>query len=60
MFTSVREACDGVAGPSYWQQYGAYNDAKGEPTQVNAVSHGCAPAWFRGVSIINTASKKGV
>ena len=37
----------GVAGPSYWEQYGAYDDAKGEPTQLNAVSHGCSPARFR-------------
>ena len=48
------QACDGVAGPSYWQQYGAYNDAKGEPTQVNAVSHGCSPARFRQIDVLVT------
>lgn len=48
------QACDAVAGPSYWQQYGAYADAKGEPTQLNAVSHGCSPARFRQVNVILT------
>jgi TldD protein len=48
------QACDGVAGPSYWEQHGVYTDAKGEPMQINAVSHGCSPARFRQINVIVT------
>jgi TldD protein len=47
-------ACDGIAGPSYFQMYGATNDGKGEPIQVNAVTHGCSPARFRNVNVLVT------
>lgn len=48
------QSCDLIADPSYWQQYGAPNDGKGEPEQINSVSHGCSPARFRQVSVIQT------
>jgi TldD protein len=48
------QACDAIAGPSYWQQYGAPNDGKGEPVQINSVSHGCSPARFRQINVIQT------
>jgi TldD protein len=48
------QACDRIAGPSYWQQWGAPNDGKGEPEQINAVSHGCSPARFRQINVIQT------
>ena len=48
------QACDGIAGPSYWQQFGTSGDAKGEPTQINAMSHGCSPSRFRGINVIIT------
>jgi TldD protein len=38
---------------SYWLG-GTFTDGKGEPGQVNSVSHGCVPARFRQVNIINT------
>ena len=38
---------------SYWLG-GAFNDGKGEPSQVSTVSHGCPPARFRNVTILNT------
>ncbi len=47
-------ACDGIAGSSFWQQYGAPNDGKGEPEQVNAVSHGCSPSRFRQINVLQT------
>jgi len=46
--------CDLVGGPSSWTLHGALNDGKGEPGQSNAVGHGCPPARFRGVNILNT------
>ena len=47
-------ACDGIAGPSYWQQFGAPSDGKGEPAQSNAVSHGCSPSRFRQINVLQT------
>jgi len=52
--TDFWQACDLIAGPSYWQQWGAPNDGKGEPEQINSVSHGCSPARFRQVNVIQT------
>jgi TldD protein len=52
--TDFWTSLDGIAGPSYWQQYGAPNDGKGEPTQINSVSHGCSPARFRQINVIVT------
>src|SRR5271165_1838581 len=47
-------ACDGISGPSYWQQFGAPGDGKGEPLQINAVSHGCSPSRFRQINVLAT------
>ena len=41
---------------SYWL-WGAFGDAKGQPTQANAVSHGCPPTRHRGINVINTGRK---
>ena len=38
---------------SYWLG-GSFGDGKGQPGQSNSVSHGCVPARFRGVTIVNT------
>ena len=48
------QACDGIAGPPYWRQYGTTGDAKGEPTQINSISHGCSPSRFRQIDVILT------
>jgi len=48
------QSCTGIAGPAYWQQFGSFFDGKGEPEQINAVSHGCSPARFRQVNVILT------
>ena len=39
-------SCDLLGGPRSWELHGALYDGKGEPGQVNAVSHGCPPARF--------------
>ena len=48
------QACDGTAGPAYWRQFGTTGDAKGEPTQINSISHGCSPTRFRQINVILT------
>ena len=45
---------DMLGGPSSYWTGGAFNDGKGEPSQSNSVSHGCVPARFRNVTILNT------
>ena len=36
--------------------WGTSADGKGEPGQTNAVSHGCPPARFRNITVLNTAA----
>ena len=48
------QACDGIAGQKFWEQSGTPGDGKGEPMQTNSVSHGCAPARFRKINVIQT------
>jgi TldD protein len=45
---------DMVGGPKSYFMGGAFNDAKGQPVQVNAVSHGSPVARFHDVNVINT------
>jgi TldD protein len=45
---------DMIGGKSSYFMGGAFNDGKGQPPQSNAVSHGCVPARFKGVNIVNT------
>jgi TldD protein len=48
-------ACDGIGGKALWENLGLNNDGKGQPPQINAMSHGCAPARFRRINILRTA-----
>jgi TldD protein len=52
-------ACVLLGGAKEWELGGVMSDGKGEPAQSNAVSHGCPPARFRQVSILNTNQRKG-
>ncbi len=49
-------SCDGLGGPETYRLWGTSADGKGEPGQVNAVSHGCPPARFRNVTVLNTGA----
>jgi TldD protein len=46
-------SCDAIGGARAWELHGSMSDGKGEPAQTNAVSHGCPPARFRKVNILN-------
>jgi TldD protein len=48
---------DLIGGRSSYTLGGSFFDGKGQPGQVNAVSHGSPPARFRGVNVINTGRK---
>lgn len=45
-------SCDGIAGREEWAAWGVPNCGKGQPMQVAEMSHGCAPARFRGVTFL--------
>ncbi len=46
-----------IGGPRSYHLGGAFGDAKGQPGQSNAVSHGCTPSLFTQVNIINTGRR---
>ncbi|NKB34042.1 MAG: twin-arginine translocation signal domain-containing protein [Pseudomonadales bacterium] len=48
-------ALDVIGGDSTYFLGASFGDAKGQPIQVNAVSHGCPISLFRDIDIINTA-----
>jgi TldD protein len=50
-------AMDMIGGKKSYQMGGAFNDGKGQPSQSNAVSHGCVPARFKQINVINTGRK---
>ncbi|HYE75788.1 MAG TPA: TldD/PmbA family protein, partial [Blastocatellia bacterium] len=49
--TDFWNACDALGGPATYQLNGSFRDGKGEPTQLNAVSHGCPVARFRQINV---------
>jgi TldD protein len=48
---------DMIGGKSSYMLGGSFFDGKGQPGQVNSVSHGAVPARFRNVNVINTGRK---
>jgi TldD protein len=44
---------DMIGGKSSYWLGGSFGDGKGQPGQSNSVSHGCPPARFKGVNILN-------
>jgi TldD protein len=47
---------DLIGGPSTYWVGGTNNDGKGQPSQSNAVSHGCPPSRHRQIDVINTGA----
>ncbi len=48
------QACDGLGGEATWENVGLNSDGKGQPQQINAMSHGCPPARFRRINVLRT------
>ena len=44
---------DMLGGAETYELGGTFGDAKGQPAQANAVSHGCPPTRFRNVKVID-------
>lgn len=47
-------SCDLVGGAGSWRLGGALHDGKGEPVQINPISHGTAPVRVRQVDVLST------
>ncbi len=43
-----------TADQRFWVNHGLTSDGKGEPTQINAMSHGSAPSLFRQINVLRT------
>jgi TldD protein len=52
-------SCSAVCDERDYRLGGAFNDGKGQPQQINAVSHGASTAKFTGVNVINTKRRIG-
>ncbi len=50
-------SCAAIAGKEDFRLGGSFSDGKGQPGQVNAVSHGCSTTKFTGINVINTGRK---
>jgi TldD protein len=50
-------ACDALCSAEEYYVGGSFFDGKGQPSQSNAVSHGCVPARFRQIDVLNTKRK---
>lgn len=50
-------SCDAICSKEEFWAGGAMHDGKGQPGQSNGVSHGCCPARFRQINVLNTARK---
>ncbi|MGZ3333532.1 MAG: TldD/PmbA family protein [Gemmatimonadaceae bacterium] len=48
---------DMIGGQKSYVMGATFFDGKGQPGQVNAVSHGCVPSRFRNINVINTGRK---
>ena len=50
-------SCDEIGSDHHYQLGGSFFDGKGQPGQINSVSHGSSWARFRKVNVINTGRK---
>ncbi len=50
-------SCVAIADQRDYRLGGTFFDGKGQPGQINSVSHGASTARFNGVNVINTARK---
>jgi TldD protein len=55
--TDFWNSLDMIGGRRSYELGASFFDGKGQPPQSNAVSHGCVPARFRQVNVINTGRK---
>jgi len=57
--TDFWNSMDMLGGKDSYKLNGTFSDGKGQPPQSNSVSHGCPPARFKNVNVINTGRYRG-
>jgi TldD protein len=57
--TDFWNAMDGVGGAATYLLGGASNCGKGQPGQIAPVTHGCPPARFRQINVLNARAEAG-
>ncbi|MCW2633170.1 MAG: peptidase modulator of gyrase, partial [Pseudonocardia sp.] len=57
--TEFWASLDALGGASSWRLGGAMICGKSQPGQIAPVSHGCPPALFRGVNVLNVQQESG-
>jgi TldD protein len=50
-------SCTAICDEKDFRLGGSFRDGKGQPSQVSAVSHGCATSRFNGINVINTGRR---
>jgi TldD protein len=50
--------CELLGSAKTWALGGSLHDGKGEPSQSNAVSHGCPVTLFRQINVLNTNRRR--
>ncbi|MDB5109405.1 MAG: TldD protein [Mucilaginibacter sp.] len=50
-------SCVAICDEKDYRMGGTFFDGKGQPTQINSVSHGSSTSRFNGVNVINTSRK---
>jgi len=55
--TDFWNAMDMIGGPETYYVGGSFYDGKGQPGQVNAVSHGCPVSRFHQINVLNTGGQ---
>lgn len=49
-------SCVQICDKNDYHSFGTFNDGKGQPGQLSAVSHGCSTSRFNGITVLNTRS----
>ena len=57
--TDFWNAMDMIGGTETYYVGGSFYDGKGQPGQVNAVSHGCPVSRFHQINVLNTGAEGG-
>ncbi|HXE90267.1 MAG TPA: TldD/PmbA family protein [Terriglobales bacterium] len=52
--TDFWSSFEATADQRFWQNHGLTSDGKGQPTQINAMSHGSSPSLFRRINVLLT------
>jgi TldD protein len=59
MTTDFWGSCDAICDQRFWVPNGVLNCGKGDPMQVSQMTHGAAPARFKGITVGGATAGRG-